>query len=178
MLKILELLLPRLVDKASVTFISSVGGIGYEQVYKTCLEVIDLKTFDEAIKWYQEHPDIIANSYVFAKQCMNTYVNSKCMSKEFIDRKIRLNAICPGYTITGLSDDFNKSSSPTLNASDGKEMIENMFIKGWNGYPAEPKDMGYPLVVIGSNICSYMSGQIIYIDYGLTSNWKHNSLIN
>ena len=136
-----ELLLPRLVDKASVTFISSVGGMGFEQNYKTCLEVIDLKNFEE-------------------------------------ERKIRLNAICPGYTLTGLTDDFNKSSSPTLNAKEGQEMIENMFIKGWNGYPAEPKDMGYPLVVIGSDICSYMSGQVIYIDYGLTSNWKHNGLLN
>lgn len=173
-----QLLLPKISDRGSVSFISSVGGMGFEQCYKTCLEVIDINDWDEAVKWYQAHPDIIANSYVFAKQCMNSYVTSKCMSKEFIDRKIRVNCICPGYTLTGLSDDFNKSSSPTGDALEGKEMIENMFIKGWNGFAAQPKDMGYPLVVMGSDICSYMSGQVIYIDYGLTSNWKHNGLLN
>jgi hypothetical protein len=28
--------------------------------------------------------------------------------------------------------------------------------------------MGYPLVIIGSKLCSYMSGQVVYIDFGLT----------
>ena len=41
-------------------------------------------------------------------------------------------------------------------AKEGEEMISNIFLKSWNGYPAEPKDMGYPMVVIGSDICSYM----------------------
>ncbi len=173
-----EALLPRLSKHASINFISSVGGFGYEQNYKTCLEVIKIDNWDKAVEWYKSHPDIISNSYVFAKQCMNTYVTNKCMATEFISKYIRINAICPGYTITGLSDDFNKSSSPTLNAEEGKEMIEGMFIKGWNGYAAEAKDMGYPLVVMGSDICSYMSGECIYIDHGLTSSWKNQGLIN
>ena len=173
-----EKLLPRINDHGSVSFISSVGAFGWEQNYANCLEVINITDWNEAVSWYEHHPELIANSYVFAKQCMNSYVNSKCMSPEFIDRKIRINAINPGYTLTGLSDDFNKSSSATGNAEEGKAMIENMFINGWNGYAASPKDMGYPLVVVGSSICSYMSGQCIYIDYGLTSNWRHQALIN
>ena len=99
------------------------------------------------------------------------------MSKEFIDRKIRINAINPGDTTTGLTDDFNKSTSPTGDAEEGAKMIENIFLKSWNGYAAEPKDMGYPMVVVGSDICSYMSGQLIYIDYGLTSNWTSMALL-
>ena len=38
--------------------------------------------------------------------------------------------------------------------------------------------MRYPMVVICSDICSYMSGQLIYIDYGLTSNWTNMALLN
>ena len=174
----LELLLPKVKDQGSITFISSVGGFGYEANYQNCLEIININDWDEAVNWYQNHPKLIENSYVFAKQCMNTYVTSKCMSKEFITRKIRINAICPGYTITGLTDDFNKSTSATNDAKEGQAIIENMFINGWNGYPASPKDMAYPLVTIGSNIFSYTSGECIYIDYGLTSNWKHQSLTN
>lgn len=51
---------------------------------------------------------------------------------------------------------INKSTSPNGDAKEGEEMISNIFLKSWNGYPAEPKDMGYPMVVIGSDICSYM----------------------
>ena len=100
------------------------------------------------------------------------------MSEEFISRKIRINAINPGDTTTGLTDDFNKSTSPNGDALEGAKMIENIFLKSWNGYPAEPKDMGYPMVVISSDICSYMSGQLIYIDYGLTSSWTSGALLH
>ena len=148
-----------------------------KQVYPKAVELVNLKSWDEAMKWYDKHPKEIESSYVFAKQCLLSYVTYKCMSTEFINRKIRINAINPGDTTTGLTDDSNRSTSPTGNAEEGAQMIENIFLKSWNGYAAEPKDMGYPMVVVGSDICSYMSGQLIYIDYGLTSSWTSMALL-
>lgn len=118
--------------------------------------VINLPTWEDAMDWYDKHPDLIKSAYVFAKQCLESYVTYKCMSSEFINKRIRINAINPGDTTTGLTEDFNKSTSPNGDAKEGEEMISNIFLKSWNGYPAEPKDMGYPMVVIGSDICSYM----------------------
>lgn len=172
-----EQLLERISDHGSVTYISSVGGFGWQQVYSQAVELINLPTWEDAMKWYEEHPDLIKSAYVFAKQCLESYVTYKCMSKEFIGRKIRLNAINPGDTTTGLTEDFNKSTSPNGDIKEGEEMISNIFLKSWNGYAAEPKDMGYPMVVVGSDICSYMSGQLIYIDYGLTSSWTSGALL-
>lgn len=99
------------------------------------------------------------------------------MSPEFIDKRIRLNAINPGDTATGLTEDFNRSTSPNGDVKEGEEMISNIFLKSWNGYAASPEEMGHPLVVVGSDICSYMSGQLIYIDYGLTSTWTSGALL-
>lgn len=173
-----EVLLDRISDHGSITYISSVGGFGWQQVYDKCVELINLPTWEDAIKWYEKHPELIESAYVFAKQSLLSYVTYKCMDPKFINRKIRINAINPGDTITGLTDDFNKSTSPTNDAKEGEKMIENIFLKSWNGYPAKPEDMGYPMVVIGSDICSYMSGQLIYIDYGLTSSWTSAALLN
>ena len=170
-------LLPRMNEHGSITFISSVGGFGWQQVYDKAVELINLQTWDEAMGLYENHPDLIKSAYVFAKQCLESYVTYKCMSKEFINKKIRLNAINPGDTITGLTEDFNKSTSPSGNEKEGEEMINNIFLKSWNGYAAKPEEMGYPLVVIGSDICSYMSGQLIYIDFGLTSSWTSAALL-
>lgn len=170
-------LLSRISDYGSVTFISSVGGFGWQGVYKDAVELIELPTWEDAMAWYESHPEKIQSAYVFAKQCLLSYVTYKCMDKSYIDRKIRVNAINPGDTTTGLTEDFNKSTSPNGDIKEGEEMISNIFLKSWNGYAAEPKDMGYPLVVIGSDICSYMSGQSIYIDYGLTSSWMSASLL-
>lgn len=151
-----EKLLDRISEHGSVTYISSVGGFGWQQVYSKAVELINLPTWEDAMDWYDKHPDLIKSAYVFAKQCLESYVTYKCMSSEFINKRIRINAINPGDTTTGLTEDFNKSTSPNGDAKEGEEMISNIFLKSWNGYPAEPKDMGYPMVVIGSDICSYM----------------------
>ncbi len=172
-----EKLLDRISEHGSVTFISSVGGFGWQQVYNKAIELINIPTWEEAMKWYEENPELTNNAYVFSKQCLESYVTYKCMSKEFIDKRIRLNAINPGDTTTGLTPDFNKSTSPTGNPEEGEAIISNIFLKSWNGYPAEPKEMGYPMVVVGSDICSYMSGQLIYIDFGLTSTWTSGALL-
>ncbi len=172
-----EKLLNRISEHGSVTYISSVGGFGWQQVYDKAVELINLPTWEDAMDWYNNHKELIQSAYVFAKQCLESYVTYKCMAPEFINKKIRINAINPGDTITGLTEDFNRSTSPSGNLEEGEQMISNIFLKSWNGYPAEPKDMGYPLVVVGSDICSYMSGQLIYIDFGLTSSWTSQALL-
>lgn len=80
------------------------------------------------------------------------------------------------YTKTGLTDDFNRSTSPTGDPEEGQRSIEQIFLARWNGHWAAPEEMGWPMVAIGSNICSYMSGQIIYLDYGITSSWLIDGL--
>lgn len=172
-----EELLPRIKEHGTVNIISSVGGFGWQQVYDKAVELINLKTWNEAMKWYDKHPELIQSAYVFAKQCLESYVTYKCMAPEYIDKRIRLNAINPGDTITGLTEDFNKSTSPNGDVAEGEEMISNIFLKSWNGYAATPAQMGYPLVAIGSDIFSYMSGQLIYIDMGLTSMWTSGAML-
>lgn len=173
----IEELLPRVKEHGTVNIISSVGGFGWQTVYDKAVELINLKTWDEAMEWYDKHPELIQSAYVFAKQCLESYVTYKCMAKEFIDKRIRLNAINPGDTTTGLTEDFNKSTSPSGDVAEGEEMISNIFLKSWNGYAATPAQMGYPLVAIGSDIFSYMSGQLIYIDMGLTSMWSSGAML-
>ena len=172
-----EQLLDRISEHGSVTFISSVGGFGWEQVYSKAVELINLPTWEDAMKWYETHPEDIKSAYVFSKQCLASYVTYKCMAPEFINKRVRINAINPGDTTTGLTDDFNRSTSPSGDVKEGEEMISNIFLKSWNGYAAKPEDMGYPLVFVGSKICSYMSGQLIYVDFGLTATWKSGALL-
>jgi hypothetical protein len=55
-------------------------------------------------------------------------------------------------------------------------ILEKYSLDFWNGRWASPEEMGYPLVTIGSRIFSYMSGQILYIDYGTASLWEMKEL--
>ncbi len=173
---LIEALAPRVPDNGSITIISSAGGFGWEQNFAICKEVIDCKTYEETVAWYKSNPEAIKSSYVFAKQCLNTYVKYKVYDPLFIGKKIRINAICPGNTKTGLTDDFNRSSSPTGDPEEGQRNIEKIFLARWNGRWASADEMGFPMVAIGSDLFSYMSGQVIYIDYGITSSWLIDGL--
>jgi NAD(P)-dependent dehydrogenase (short-subunit alcohol dehydrogenase family) len=172
-----EALLPRIADRGSVTFISSSGGYNWRKNLKNCKSVIDCKTYEETVNWYEAHPEAIVNSYMFSKQCQNTYVKYKVFAPEFITRKIRLNAVCPGTTITGLTDDFFRNTSPTGNIEEGRASIERSLLKRWNGHWASSEEMGWPLVAIGSRLFSYMSGEVIGIDYGVGSTFEMDGLL-
>ena len=173
---LLENISTKISDCGSVNIIGSTGGFDWQSNVKSCLEVVKADSYESAIEWYEQHPEEIASGYVFSKQCLCTYVKANVHAPMLIDRKIRLNMINPGNTLTGLTDDFNRGTSPSGNAEEGKSVIESLFLESWNGYWASPEDMGYPLVAIGSSLFSYMSGQIIYLDYGVSSVWEFESL--
>lgn len=168
-----ESLAPRIADEGSVTFISSAGGFGWEQNFAQCKACIDCATYEETMAWYEAHPEVYAGNgaYTFSKQCLNAYVKYKVYDPMYIGRKIRINAICPGDTVTGLTDDFNRSTSPNGDAAEGEKIISQIFLARWNGRTADASEQGYPMVALGSRLCSYISGQVIYIDYGITSSW-------
>jgi NAD(P)-dependent dehydrogenase (short-subunit alcohol dehydrogenase family) len=166
----IEKLLPRIVDNGSVSLISSTGGYNWQLQFQEIMEVLNCETWEEAVAWYEAHPSVIFSSYIFSKQCLNTYVRTHAHTPQYTDRRVRLNAICPGYTLTGLTDDF--AVTATGDRVTGTAATEFIFLGTWNGRPALPEEMGYPLAAIGSKIFSYMSGQTVYIDYGVSAYWE------
>lgn len=175
-----ESILPRIPDEGSVTFISSTGGYYWRQHMDLIREILTIDSFDEFDAWVNSHLDIyekngLPDVYSFSKECLNAYIKSKAREGDYIKRKVRINAIGPSYSATGLIADFNKAISPDGSDEGGAEIMNNMFLKSWNGRPGTSEDMGYPLVVIGSKLCGYMSGQIVYIDYGLTGDMDYKA---
>lgn len=176
-----ELLADKINENGSITFISSAFGFGWEPCYGTILDLIAQPTWEDSVKWYEEHSNLIIdkenpnNDYAFSKQCIQAYVVAKVHDPKYISKKIRINSICPGITETGLSDDFRRAAGAG-DMEAGENVMVQTFMASWNGYAASPEHMGYPLVVLGSKISSYISGQNLYIDYGVTSTWTHGAL--
>jgi NAD(P)-dependent dehydrogenase (short-subunit alcohol dehydrogenase family) len=83
------------------------------------------------------------------------------IAQEFADRKIRVNAICPGF--------FPAEQNKKL--LDAKR-IENIM----NGTPMRrygtPDELvGAALLLLSSKAGSYMTGSIVYVDGGFTCSW-------
>lgn len=166
-------LLPRVVDGGSVTFISSTGGYGWTGNMANVGALLNTESFEEAEKWVEDHVGMFAEAgapdpYQFSKQCVSAYVKSKCRAPEFIGRKVRINAIGPSFTETAIIKDFNLAVSKDGSEASGANVMYELFLKSWNGRAGKPEEMGWPLVIFGSDLCSYLSGQIIYIDFGMT----------
>lgn len=171
-----EALLPRMSEGSSVTFISSNGGWEWRDRVVPCMELIEMSGWDESLAWYEAHPDLTNDGYVFAKQCQNVYVHAKVHDPAFVSRHVRINAIAPGLTKTGLTDDFNRSL--TGDAAFGQSVLEDMYLSTWDGRWATPEEMGYPMVVLGSDLCSYVSGQVLYIDWGSAAEWELETILS
>ena len=71
------------------------------------------------MKWYDKHPKEIESSYVFAKQCLLSYVTYKCMSKEFVDKKreSKLNEMMNSFN----PNPFNARPMPQPNMNQKKD---------------------------------------------------------
>ncbi|MHA6250381.1 SDR family oxidoreductase [Oceanobacillus sp. CAU 1775] len=177
-----EKLLPRIVDNGSVTFIASDGGYGWEKSWNSISELLETDGFEGATKWVEENLEFVEeqHNYSFAKKALVAYVKSKVWSKEYIDRRIRINSISPGNTETGLSKDFaeaaEQGAAQTGVEIDGVQSIDEMYLSAWNGRRASSEEMGYPLVFLGSKMASYISGQDLNISYGKDAFYDIQSL--
>lgn len=80
----IETLLPQISDNGSITIISSMGCYGWEKIFPNVQELLNAKSWEEAVAWYKDHPDFydttykISGDYGFAKMCISAYVVAKC----------------------------------------------------------------------------------------------------
>ena len=94
-------------------------------------------------------------AYVASKSAL--LVSSQVLSKELANYNIRVNIIAPGLTNTDLMK--NNHTESILN-----ETISRISMKRI----AEPEEIANVVLFLASNLSSYITGQIIRVDGGLT----------
>ena len=150
----------RMSEGSAIAFITSTGGLGWEKEgnKKEFMSLVEAGSWDNAI---QILDNMSLNTlpgplgYAFAKLAMNYYV--AYLQAKFTPRKIRVNAVLPGSTNTGMKDEFGQ-------AAGGNENL--LKFTGYAGRLAEPEEMGKPVVFLNSNMASYISGELLVVDYG------------
>ena len=82
------------------------------------------------------------------------------LQAEYAPKGIRVNAVLPGSTDTGLKDEFTTMAG-------GEEAL--LSHTGYAHRLAEPREMAEPLVFLCSPMASYISGELLRVDYACTA---------
>ena len=140
---------------ASIGFISSAAGLGWEASWDLVKEYLDTPDFDSAAAWAQ------ANGwadYFHSKQAICGYVARQAFS--FLrDYGIRINAICPGPTDTPLAQ-----ANAEMWLGFGADFREEVGIEA-----STPLEQAYALVFLCSDAAAAISGQTLISDVGYIS---------
>jgi NAD(P)-dependent dehydrogenase (short-subunit alcohol dehydrogenase family) len=139
---------------ASIGFISSAAGLGWEANLPEIQEYLATPDFDSAVAWVEAHGKA---DYMSTKQAMCAYVAGQAFS--LLKQGIRINAICPGPTDTPLA-----------------QANKDMWLGFGSDYRAEagidaatPLEQAYPLVFLCSDAAAAVTGIIMVTDSGYMS---------
>lgn len=161
-------LIDRIKENGAVNFVTSTAGLGWEKEEnkREYLPIVEVKGWDETVEAinnldFKEKDGL--NAYNFSKRVMNYYVST--LVKELGEaKKVRVNAILPAATNSGLIQDFAKSASHFSGEEDGIKVLSSAA--GFAGRIAESDEMASVLVFLNSKLASFISGALIAVDYG------------
>ena len=153
-------LVNRMKQGSSIAFITSTGGNNWEKEEnkKEYMPLMEAKTWEEKVKTLEGlNLNAIPGpvGYMFAKMAMNYY--TAYLQPIFANKHIRVNSVLPGSTNTGMKDEFSM-------AAGGDDNL--LKATGFAGRLANSREMAEPVVFLNSDMASFVSGELLIVDYG------------
>lgn len=140
----------------AIAYVTSTGGLMWEKWQKEYRAVMDCSTWEEMTAFMKKvapKNGVGIMAYSLSKRAMNYYTNKKAV--ELAPRGIRVNAVLPGSTDTGMKQEFEKMAG-------GKEAL--LRENGTAGRLATPAEMAEPLLFLNSPMARFVSGQLLIVD--------------
>lgn len=155
-----EYLTKRIKPGGSIVYCTSKGGLRWEipALREEIKGITEVKGWDEtvaALKALGGSKMSGTMGYIFSKRAMHYYIAS--IMGTFGEKGIRLNAVLPANTQTGLTDEF------TAMKGDKSKLLDS---SGYATRIAEAREMAEPIVFLGSDMASYVSGVLLDVDFG------------
>ena len=138
----------------AICFISSAAGLGWETESASIGEFLATPDYESAAAWMEKEENAWRDNYMYSKQVMNTYVARQAFP--FIQKGVRINAICPGPTDTPLA-----RANEDLWLSFGQDWRE-----ATNTTFGQPEEMGDTMAFLNSDAARGISGVTLIIDGG------------
>ncbi len=154
-----EYLSKRMKNNGSICYVTSVAGNYWDKYSSEFKNIVKATSWDKMIdllhkKAEQDTVGIMA--YPLSKRALNYYMAEKAI--EFGDRGIRVNALLPASTDTGMIEEFK------VEAGGYDELINQTGVAQRLAVPAE---IANPLLFLNnSELASFISGICLTVDFG------------
>jgi NAD(P)-dependent dehydrogenase (short-subunit alcohol dehydrogenase family) len=137
----------------AVVSVSSAAAFKWQSQKELIDEFLECPTMESSLEWADGRMSI-GDPYVFSKMALNLYTVRR--APQLAGRGIRMNAVCPGNTITGMTGDFVQAAGQSL-----LDLFSSVI-----GRPATPRDQADVLVFLASPLARYVTGILLYVDGG------------
>jgi NAD(P)-dependent dehydrogenase (short-subunit alcohol dehydrogenase family) len=139
---------------SAIGLISSAAGFGWQANLDVLREYLDVRDFDEATRWAEEHGKA---DYLWSKLAISAFVAREAFG--FLKRGIRINAILPGPTDTPLA----RANEETW-LGFGSDYRAELGIEA-----STPLEQAYPLAFLCSDAAQAVTGITMITDAGYFS---------
>lgn len=153
-----EYLKKRMTEGGAISYVTSVAGTYWEKYAKEYQLFTRAKTWEEmmdVLEYQVKESTVGLMAYPLSKRALNHYMAE--MAVELGEKGIRVNALLPGSTDTGMKEEFEVEAggSDALIAQTG--LAKRL---------ATPEEMAAPLLFLNSNMASFITGIPLIVDYG------------
>ena len=148
----------RMTYGGSISYVTSTGGLYWEKYAHEYENFTKAKTWDEmitALHKQAKENTLGLMAYPLSKRALNYYMSE--LAIELGPKKIRVNALLPGSTDTGMKEEFEVEAG-------GKDAL--IAETGTALRLAKPEEMAYPLIFLNSDMASFITGLPLIVDSG------------
>jgi 3-oxoacyl-[acyl-carrier protein] reductase len=96
---------------------------------------------------------------------------TRTLAMEVAGRGVRVNAIAPGYIVTGMTARHFRRPDGSIDTEGMQQVIEPMRKRNPLGRVGEPDDIGWAVLYLAADASSYMTGQILRPNGGAAMPW-------
>ena len=153
--RLTERLVPLMGEGSAIASVASVAGLGWSRRVPVLMELLQIDTYEGAVKWCAQHADVVREGYSFSKEAIVVWTMMTATS--LIKRGIRMNCTMPGPTQTPMMAHFEAATQPSILEAATQPINRR----------SSPAEQAAPLVFLNSSVASYLNGLAVPIDGGL-----------
>jgi NAD(P)-dependent dehydrogenase (short-subunit alcohol dehydrogenase family) len=153
--RLTEKVLPLMGQGSAIASVASIAGMGWSRRVPVLMELLQIDSYEGAVKWSETHLDVVREGYSFSKEAVVVWTMMTAAS--LIKGGIRMNCTMPGPTQTPMMAHFEAASKPEVLEAATQPINRR----------STPDEQAAALVFLNSSVASYLNGVALPVDGGL-----------